>query len=423
MKKVFEILKQIESTSSRTEKEKILSDNRDNELLKKTLEYALNPYKIFRIGKKSLEGDYGHSEHPSDIFTLLDTLLANGTSTDADKSMVVSFLKAQSEEDAEWYRRIILKDIKIGANVKTINKIWKGLIESFNVMLAEKYADHEDYVEGKEFIVTTKLDGNRVVAIKEGDSITMFTRQGQVYDGLVDIEEELKQLPNGVYDGELIAENPKGLNSADLYRATTSIVRKDGIKKGVIFHIFDMVDIPSFKNGVCEIPCWIRKGTINKIFLDNPQLKWLAEVPILYRGRDTDMIVGLLDVATSRGEEGIMLNISNEFYYTKRAKAILKCKKFNDCDVRVLSIEKGEGKYEHTLGKINVEYKGNIVGVGSGFSDEMRDKIFNNPNNYIGRIVKIKYFEETKNSKNNKISLRFPVFVEWREDGKEVSYY
>jgi chromosome segregation ATPase len=69
-----------------------------------------------------------------------------------------------------------------------------------------------------------------------------------------------------------------------------------------------------------------------------------------------------------------------------------------------------------------VEYKNNIVGVGSGFSDEMRNEIWNNQEKYLGKIAKIQYFEESKNDKTQLPSLRFPVFLEIRTDKTEPSY-
>ena len=71
----------------------------------------------------------------------------------------------------------------------------------------------------------------------------------------------------------------------------------------------------------------------------------------------------------------------------------------------------------------NVEFKDNIVGVGSGFELSMRDEIWNNKDKYIGKIAKIQYFEVTKNQKDDKESLRFPVFKEWRFDKDEPSLY
>lgn len=79
------------------------------------------------------------------------------------------------------------------------------------------------------------------------------------------------------------------------------------------------------------------------------------------------------------------------------------------------------GKFKGTLGSIVVDYKGTALGVGSGLSDEDREYLWNHRNEYVGRIATVQYFEETQDS-TGKPSLRFPVFKEIREEGKEISY-
>ena len=108
----------------------------------------------------------------------------------------------------------------------------------------------------------------------------------------------------------------------------------------------------------------------------------------------------------------------NTTYKCKRTKELIKVKCFYDCDIRCVDIEKGAGKNSDTLGAIVCEYKNNIVKVGSGFTDEMRNHYWNNPNDIIGKIVTVKYKEETKN-KDGSYSLQFPVFCAVREDKSE----
>ena len=143
----------------------------------------------------------------------------------------------------------------------------------------------------------------------------------------------------------------------------------------------------------------------------------------MYEGNDDSIIMKLLDEVTEQGEEGLMININSAPYECKRTKNLLKVKKMQTCDLRVIGFEEGEGKLKGTLGKIIVDYKGNEVGVGSGYSIEDRDYFWRNKEKLINRVIEIQYFEETTNQKNDKLSLRFPVYKKLREEGKEVSYY
>lgn len=69
-----------------------------------------------------------------------------------------------------------------------------------------------------------------------------------------------------------------------------------------------------------------------------------------------------------------------------------------------------------------MEYKNNIVKVGSGFTDEQRTEFWNNRENVIGEICEVKYKEISRDKNTGFESLQFPVFVRLRTDKNEVSY-
>ena len=116
-----------------------------------------------------------------------------------------------------------------------------------------------------------------------------------------------------------------------------------------------------------------------------------------------------------------MINLADEPYQFTRTNALLKVKVMQDADLLITGVQEGTGKYKGKLGSLIVDYKGTPVGVGSGLSDELREEIWDNQNNYIGRVAKIQYFEET-HGEDGLPSIRFPVFIELREVEKEVSY-
>jgi DNA ligase-1 len=94
----------------------------------------------------------------------------------------------------------------------------------------------------------------------------------------------------------------------------------------------------------------------------------------------------------------------------------MKVKKMNTLDLEVIGYEEGSGRLKGTLGALLVRYKdGNTVKVGSGFTDELRALIWLEPLDMIGKIIEVQYFEETTNADGG-ISLRFPVFKDFRTD-------
>ena len=425
MNNVFKILDEIGKDSSRTAKEKLLKENINNDDLKKVLYYTFNPYLIFGIGARTFKNVQGASEFDN-LFDMLDYVLKNNTGTDETKLKVNKFISNQSEEDQGWIKKILLKDLKIGISDKTINKIWKNFIPTFNVMLARKYFDNENKVKG-DFIITTKLDGIRCVILKENGLIKIISRQGKIFEGLTEIEKEAVQLPdNMVYDGEILAENTEGLDSKTLYRKTMNLATKKGIKIGLIHNCFDIVPIDEFKKGESKDKCIDRKNKLHKIF-SGLNLRHIIEVPILYVGDDKNRITELLNKAISQDQEGVMVNLADKTYKCKRTDVILKVKKFNDADVRVIDIIEGTGKNINKLGAIKIQFTYNdkiyTCDCGSGFNDKERLKYWENPNLLINKIVTIGYFEISKNQKGS-YGLRFPTWKGIiRNDKDEISMY
>lgn len=426
MLKVKEILDSIAATSSRNEKEEILKKNKDNDLLRYVLYFVYNPYIVTGLSDKKMNKNIAFREFVSLNMDMMEYLKENNTGTDVDVYRVKSLIKRQPLELQVLYYQIATKNLKIGITAKTINKIFgKNFIPEFNVMLADKYADHEEKV--KEFIITEKLDGIRAVIIKENGKVSIFSRQGQLIEGLIDIEKEIEFLPdNMVYDGELLLINEKNLNSADLYRTTVREVRKDGIKKNVEFYAFDMLPVEEFKNGKSTRGCYYRKGYLSNTLRDLG-LQYVKRLDILYTGDDKSKIAELLNIAEKQGKEGLMVNTIDGRYECKRSRELLKVKTFKTADVRVLEVIEGTNKNQHKLGAIRIQFEHNgelhECNCGSGFSDEERVNYFNNPELLIGKIVEVGYFEISSNQDGG-YGLRFPTWKSIvRNDKDEISMY
>ena len=427
MEELFKILKEIEDTSSRNKKEAILEANKENETLQKIFQYALNPYYIYGIGKKSLDAKDINlvTNKFKTIFDLLDYLRVNNGGSNGAITETLSFLTTVSPVLRDWYKRIILKDLRIGVTEKTVNKIWKDLIPEFNVQLGSKY--EEKYING-DFLVMQKLDGSRLVAIKRNNSITFLSRQGKIIEGLIDIEKELIKMPvnNVVFDGEIIAINNEGLGSADLFRKTMELSRLKGIKQGLEYHIFDLIPVDEFEKGISKETTLQRKNKLVDLFKE--KYVFIKQVPILYAGNNTKQISTIQNYAISKDWEGLMVQLCDSKYECKRVKTLLKVKKFHVADCRVINLFEGDGKYKNMLGGIDIQFicdEGEtwVCQCGSGFSDEERINYWNNPKLLLNKIVEIGYFEISTNANGSK-GLRFPTWKGIiRDDKDELSLY
>ncbi len=428
LKHFNEFVQEMVTSASRKHKQEVLKKYKDDEVVKKYLKIAYDPYTVFGISEKKLsKAVTGITVYPADnIFDLFYWLEKHNTGTDyAIKMCQVTMEKVFAEsEGCTWLlKELICKDLSIGADSKTINSIMPDLIPTFNVQLANKYFDKPEYVEGKEFAITTKIDGGRIIAIKENGQVSFFTRAGQKYEGLVDLENEMsaKMPDNFCLDGEITILNDKGIPSKEAYKQAMKITRKDGEKHGVKMKTFDCMTAAEFREQKCDMPWYLRRSKMLEVFCAN-EFTFFEPLPALYIGYDTSMITKYLDEAIADGQEGIMINICDASYEFKRTTNLLKVKKMNTMDLQIIGFEEGSGKYTGTLGAILVRYKnGNVVKVGSGFTDWLRAEIWQNRGKYMDKIVEIKYFEETTNQDGGE-SLRFPIFNDFRPDKLEADF-
>ena len=98
-------------------------------------------------------------------------------------------------------------------------------------------------------------------------------------------------------------------------------------------------------------------------------------------------------------------------YKFGRGWEVMKFKAFHDVDLPVKGLLEGTGKHAGKLGSFVIEYKGVEVQVGSGLTDDLREAIWDSPNDFIGRTIEVRYQEVTPDG-----SLRFPTFVCFRND-------
>ena len=425
-----DFLNEINSSNSRLHKQSVLKKYADDEIVKRYLQIAFNPYVVYGISTKKLnkqilsESLYVPKVHS--VFELFDYLEAHNTGTTSEILECQHWLNLVATDSIEYAKileALICKRLSIGCDAKTINKEMPKLIPTFEVQLANKYFDKPEFVEGKDFAITTKIDGGRIIALKENGEVTFYTRAGQKYEGLVDLEYEMAELlPDGLcLDGEITLLNNKGIPSKEAYKRAMKITRADGEKHGVKMLVFDAMPASEFKAKRCDRSWTERRSALEFIFRDR-DLEYFELLPVLYQGKDTEMILKWLDAAIADDQEGVMLNICEAPYEFKRTNNLLKVKKMSTLDLEIVGFEEGEGRLAGTLGAILVRYKnGNIVKVGSGFSDRLRIEIWASRDEWLGNICEIQYFEETTNADGGE-SLRFPVFKDYRPDKVKADY-
>ena len=417
-----DFVKEITQSDSKKYKQDILQKYKDDEVIQKYLKILFDPYKVYGISGKKLHKEVAgvYMVDSGNIFRLFDYLATHNTGRNEDIMVCRATLNAVSEYDLEaatLLEKLICKDLSLGVDAKSINTAMPGLIRQFSCMLAQKYFDDPKRLEGKQFAITTKLDGFRLIAMKdENGNVSFFSRVGQRVEGLTEIEEELKNaFPEGtVLDGELTISNYFEMESKEAYKAASKIIRLKGDtpKTGLTYRVFDGMHIDEWRTQNCTHTYEERRNLLEGLFgYAAAPISHIELLPVLYQGEDTSKVTEILEQIVSAGGEGCMINLLDSPYHFNRCWDIMKVKKFNSLDLEVVGVEEGSGRLAGTLGAIQVRYKGgNIVKVGSGFSDEERKLYWTNPDLILHKIVEIKYFESSRNADGSE-SLRFPTWV------------
>lgn len=422
---VYKQFESIKGTSGRLDKEELLQTYINDEFLF-YLDFLLNDYIVTglaakklnkKVNTKNFEGE--SVEDFDDLKELLNYLKVHNTGNDTDIYTVQQYLQKVTDDGYKTFiKELITKSYKLGLSAKTVNRVFgTQTIPIFEVQLAHPYEKQEHRVTG-EFFITTKLDGNRLlILIDELGGITYRTRTGKDVVELPEITDKVKalNLKNTVIDGEVLITDTS-VSKEDAFNETMKIIRRDGVKTGLTYHAFDILTYDEFRQGLSKQNYQQRRLELDKL----PVNDQFRVVPLLYQGNDKGVIPEILKTVLLAGEEGLMINL-NESYRCKRTHTLLKVKEFYTDDLLVVGLQEGTGKYQGMMGGVEVDYKGNRVLVGSGFNDEERELYFNQPELIVGKIIEVQYFSESKNQKDDKVSLRFPTFKGLREDKDEVN--
>jgi DNA ligase-1 len=207
------------------------------------------------------------------------------------------------------------------------------------------------------------------------------------------------------------------MESKEAYKAASKIIRLKGDtpKTGLTYRVFDGMHIDEWRNQNCTHSYSLRRNLLHGLFkFPMAPISHIELLPVLYQGDDVSKVTEILEQIVAAGGEGCMINLLDSPYRFNRCWDIMKVKKFNSLDLEVVDMEEGTGRLAGTLGAIHVRYKGgNIVKVGSGFSDEERKLYWSQPDLILNKIVEIKYFEESSSGEGatKTYSLRFPTWV------------
>ena len=426
LSEVYMIIRDIQNCSSTKAKQHIVKSNANNETFKKILMYAYNDmqYGVKKTTISKMEFNSDADYLWNNIWSMFEDLAKSNINNDLVLKISNTIGYFANENVRDLLIRVLLKDLKIGMNVKSINKAINGLIPMFDVMKASSYDDKNSIGFNKKaskcgYMMMIKENGIRGEIIKENGHIVVKSRQNKIVEGFDELDKAFQNMPDGyLYEGEILKVGEFN-TSKEQFKETDKIYSIKGKKRNLMIKLFDLIPLDKFNEGEWEIKAIERKKML-KEFVDKNNHPLVQFADIIYQGKDINIIQKKLEEVSKDGyKEGLMVMLNDGKYEAKRTKLILKCKLFNTIDLRVVDIKESKEK-PGTMGSAIVMYKGNTVGV-SGWKEEDKVYYYQNPQELIGKIIEIK-FKEVTVDKNGVESLQFPNVVRIRFDKDEESY-
>lgn len=428
-KPCYAVIQSLEADNSRLAKEAIVLEQaqESNSEFFEGCRLALDAMVTFGVKQVPKHGGPDGQGLPWPAFRKLAEQLANRelTGHDARDAIELCLGAAKQSEWNDWYRRILIKDLRCGVSEKTINnvvgkKFKEYAVPVFSCQLAHDSANHESKVAGQK-LIEVKLDGVRVLTIVYPNGrVDQYSRNGKELVNFPHIKEQFAKTVTGitepvVFDGEIMSSSFQDLMK--------QVHRKSNVKAtDSVLHLFDFITLEAFNKGR-----WDRNQNERSAKLQAWKDLWAEETPdveiVAHELVDLDTEEGqkrfraINQLAIDGGYEGIMIKDPKAPYECKRTTSWLKLKPFIEVSLEIKDVEEGTGRNENRLGAIVCEGRDDDrdirVNVGSGFTDSDRDIFWNSRSKLFGQIVEVRADAITRNQ-DGTYSLRFPRFLRFR---------
>jgi DNA ligase-1 len=410
---LYKTIEELRSTSSQLKKREILA--RNYEPILPILRMVYDPFKQFYLTHQTAmeRGNFTLSNQKDSLLEILQAFSTRKVSGQKAYDIWKIFILSQPEQYQEILGKVLDKDLECRVDLKILNSVLRECgereIPFYEVALGELWKGEPIWEEKTTWYASRKFDGVRCsIFLKEGEEPLALSRTGKRFETLEPLLQFFRGYtgPSIMLDGELALWNKNGED--DFKGLMSQIRRKDHQIENITFHLFDAV-----KEGYPALfskRLAFMKGMVKNWKMES-RVRVVRQIPV----KDEDHFLRLLRGAQSRGWEGLMLR-KNVPYKEGRSRDLLKVKEMQELEAEVIGIETGkmrvirEGKEIEidVMTKAIIEYKGNKVGIGSGWCEWDRRQFFVRPQDIVGKIATIEYFEETRN-KNGSYSLRFPV--------------
>ena len=435
-------VRDLESSDSRLHKERVIekalmasklgSANAQGFLFNCYLAY--NPFYVYNV--KQVIETAGMVNRPNPwpkFWALCEDLRTRGVTGHAARDRIEEVSEQfDSEEWNGMCRRVLIKDMRCGISEKTLNKVlgkttWK--IPTFTCQLAQDSTDRPAKMKGIKRL-EVKLDGVRVLAVVQGASVTLYSRNGKPFENFPHVVEAIaaRRKLIGAFDGRYVLDGE--IVGASFQQLMRQAQRKTDVDTtDMVYHVFDILPLDSFQEGHYNAQQSKRLEileTARARFDATDCLRLMDGIDVdLDTAEGHDIMNRYAQDAVKNGFEGIMIKDLGAPYECKRSSFWMKWKPTITVDLTIVGFEEGTGRNEGRLGAIiyeGVDNERNIrVNVGTGYSDSDRDEFWAARDRLFGVIGEIEADAVTQNQ-DGSYSLRFPRHKRFRgfEPGEKL---
>ncbi len=455
---ILNIINEITADNGKIYKQEILTKHENNIQFKQVLMLAYNPNVNFYIKKLPEFAETLPTKGmplAESIGILTDISERKYTGNDA-KEKLASILTQSDSNNREVIRRIIGKSLECGISVNSINKAYGKIIPKTPYMGAVGFDEKKArklFKDGNVCESDVKMDGRYVNIIVNNGTVDMVSRQAKnsiinntklltnskfmagMLAGNIELEDGI------VFNGELMLKGVERYEANGILSSLIKITEKesngDDITKeiakfkkrhsmtfqaavdNVYVTMWDYLPYTNYiQDTVYDVPRKTRLETLEKVMpvLSN-EIK-LVEYKFV---KTYEEAIAHFQECINRGEEGTILKSLNGTWENKKPVYQIKMKLEITVDLKIIGFNQGskDSKFENTLGSLQCSSKnGKLLTDPSGYSDELRDTIWNNQDEIINWIVEVKC-NSVSHDRDGNYSLMHPVFMSFRDDKDE----
>lgn len=415
-----DILNELNESNSSNYKLDILKKYKDNSELKKLLELTYNRNKYnFNVSKNCIIKDNpsilesNGSKTVDELLSALEILGGGTIRGNEAHQFVCNHLKYLDNDNKEIFLNVLGRDLKIGLNVKSINKVFKNLIPKPNYMrcavLSEKTLKKINFPA----FIQLKMDGTyREIHVADGQ-VSGKTRSGEEYFNPV-LFKEMENFPNGFYTGELTIEGESRFTGNGLINSLNPPYEK------ITFTVWDYLTDEDYLEK-SKTPYYSRFESLSDI-IEKHESNRVKLVPN-HEVNSIDEALKYVSDWMEQGLEGGVLKDKNNVFKNGTSGTQLKIKLKVDAEMRITGFTEGTvgTKREGKIGAIQFSNdEGTVKGQCSGFSDAELDEFTKNKDNLIGKIISVEFNDIVKSENNDYYALSHPRFIEIRNDKTET---